>query len=62
MKTIPSRKLTLDTETLRTLTGDKLGQVVGGQAEGIISTDTPSFCIKDAPLCHKSPKRPRPKC
>jgi hypothetical protein len=48
MKTIANnkKKLTLNVQTLRTLTGSTLDNAVGGRAQGIVSTDTPSVCFK----------------
>lgn len=54
MKTISTKKLSLNLQTLRTLSGDALDLAVGGQAQGIISTDTPSVCF----ACRPRPPRP----
>ncbi len=44
MKTIGTKKLNLDLQTVRTLTAE-LDTVVGGRGFGIVSTDTPSVCF-----------------
>src|SRR5262249_46514464 len=45
MKTISTKKLNLDLQTIRSLTGDTLSNVIGGQRQNIVSTDTPSACF-----------------
>jgi hypothetical protein len=56
MKTIANnkKKLSLNVQTLRTLSGSALDNAVGGRAQGIVSTDTPSVCFK----CDPTPFRP----
>jgi len=50
MKTIANKKkLSLNLQTLRTLSGSALDGAVGGRDQGIVSTDTPSVCFRCAP-------------
>jgi hypothetical protein len=51
MKTIANtkKKLSLNVQTLRTLSGSALDGAVGGRGFGIVSTDTPSRCFRCAP-------------
>jgi hypothetical protein len=53
MKTIGNnkKKLSLNLQTLRTLSGSALDNAVGGAGKpmGIVSTDTPSRCFKCKP-------------
>ena len=45
MKTNSNKKLTLDLETVRTLTDETMARIIGGQKMPIVSTDTPSVCF-----------------
>ena len=58
MKTTTTKKLSLDLETVRTLTGAALENIVGGRAHGIVSTDTPSGCFDAPSVCVACPDVP----